>query len=60
MDKLTCTVDEGAALLGISRPKMYELVHSDLCTFAIHIGWRILISRSALEKWLLDQTGAGK
>jgi excisionase family DNA binding protein len=54
------TVDEGAALLGISRPKMYELVHSDACTFAIHIGRRILISRSALEKWLLDQAGAGK
>jgi excisionase family DNA binding protein len=60
LDKLTCTVDEGAALLGISRPKMYEIVHSDSCTFAIRIGRRILISRAALEKWIMDQTVAGK
>ena len=60
MEKLTCTVDEGAALLGISRPKMYEIVHSDICTFSIHIGRRILISRAALEVWLQNQARAGK
>lgn len=59
-EKLTCTVDEGAALLGISRPVMYELCHREDCAFTLRIGRRILISRIALEAWIAEQSSAKK
>lgn len=59
-DKLTLKVDEGAALLGISRPIMYELCHREDCAFTLRIGRRILISRTALESWIAEQSSAKK
>jgi excisionase family DNA binding protein len=48
---LTLTVDEAAALLGISRTLAYELVAlGDLP--CLHLGRRIVISRRAIEGML--------
>lgn len=55
MQKLTFTVDEMGDLMGISRPKAYELANRKDFP-SIHIGRRILISRVALEAWLQEQT----
>lgn len=56
MEKLTLSVDELAATLGISRPKAYELVHSDGFP-RINVGRRIRIPRTSLERWLEAQAG---
>lgn len=49
------TVDDLCALLQISRPTAYELVHREDFP-KIRIGRRVLIPRAGLEKWLEDQT----
>ncbi len=54
MTKLTMSVDEMAAAIGISRPKAYELAHSDGFP-VIRIGRRIRIPVTGLEKWLERQ-----
>ncbi len=54
MTKLTMSVDEMAAAIGISRPKAYELAHSDGFP-VIRIGRRIRIPVTELEKWLERQ-----
>lgn len=54
-NKLTLTVDELAAQLGISRPIAYRLAHSDDFP-AIVVGKRILIPRAGLEAWLVEQS----
>ncbi len=51
MTKLTISVDEMATAIGISRPKAYELVHSDGFP-VVRIGRRIRIPVTELEKWL--------
>ncbi len=54
MTKLTMSVDEMATAIGISRPKAYELAHSDGFP-VIRIGRRIRIPVTELEKWLERQ-----
>ena len=55
-DRLTFNVTEAAAALGISRPKMYELLRSgEIPSF--QIGTRRLISRAGLAAWVEPQTG---
>lgn len=56
--RLTWTVEEAAALLGISRPTAYEAVKTGSIPH-IKIGRRILIPVAALEKMLADATGRG-
>jgi excisionase family DNA binding protein len=51
MERLTYTVTEVAALLGISRASAYELVRSGEIP-ALHFGRRIVIPRVALEELL--------
>lgn len=53
-DKLCYSVNELCPLLGISRPKAYELVKQDGFP-VIRLGKRILIPRVGLEKWLEGQ-----
>lgn len=48
---LTYTVQETAALLGISPPSAYEGVHSGVIP-SIKIGRRILVPRAALARLL--------
>ena len=50
---MTLSVREAAELIGISRPKMYELIHSHEIP-SIHIGKKITISRKALMDWLSE------
>lgn len=54
MERMTLSVDEMAATLGISRPKAYELVHSDGFP-RINVGRRIRIPRTSLERWIETQ-----
>lgn len=57
-EKLALTVREAAALLGVSPPLVYELIHrSDFPSFTV--GKRRLISRAALEEWVLIQAQSG-
>ena len=54
--KLTITVDEVAAELGICRPVAYELVHRDDFP-VVHVGRRLVIPREAFVRWLEAQAG---
>ena len=49
--KVTLTVPEAARLIGISNPKMYELVRAGQVR-SIRVGKKILISRKSLLDWL--------
>lgn len=49
--KVTLTVAEAAEVVGISKPKMYELVRSGKFRI-VKIGKKILIYRQSLMDWL--------
>ena len=49
--KMTLTVQEAAQLVGICKPKMYELVRAGKVR-SIKAGKKILISRRSLMDWL--------
>lgn len=51
MEKMTISVDELAATLGVSRPKAYELVNTEGFPI-IRVGRRIRIPVSAFQHWL--------
>lgn len=51
MEKLTLSVTEAAEVIGISRPAMYNLIHSEGFPKKV-VGRRILIPVKALERWL--------
>ncbi|MGD9753797.1 MAG: helix-turn-helix domain-containing protein [Acidimicrobiia bacterium] len=55
--KLTYTVPEAAALLGISRTTAYECVRRGEIP-SLHLGRRILITRTQLEQLLGPLTDA--
>ena len=50
-NKITLTVTEAAQLIGICKPKMYEIVRAGKVRF-IKVGKKILISRQSLLDWL--------
>lgn len=55
-DKLTLSVAETAELLGLSRPKVYDLIKlPDFPSFAVG-NWR-LISADGLRRWIAEQAG---
>ena len=49
--KMTLTVQEAAQLVGICKPKMYELVRAGK-VHSVKAGKKILISRKSLMDWL--------
>ena len=51
--KMTLTVQEAAQLVGVCKPKMYELVRTGKF-HSIKVGKKILISRSSLMDWLKE------
>lgn len=53
MEKATLSVQELAALLGISLPKAYELVKQPRFP-VLKIGTRILIPVDAFKAWLIS------
>ena len=48
---MTLSVREAAELVGISKPKMYELVRAGKVR-SVRVGKKILISRKSLMDWL--------
>lgn len=58
-DRMLYRVTEAAALLGLGRSTIYELVQAgELRT--VHIGRAVRISRAELERWVRDQERAGQ
>lgn len=57
-DRLTMTVDEAAAVLGIGRNLAYEKCNSGEIP-TVRIGRRLLVSRVALQR-MLEECGAAK
>lgn len=55
-EKLAYSVVEVAQVLGISRPKVYDLLHRDDFP-AFKIGGRVLVSVEGLRKWVAAQAG---
>lgn len=53
-DRLALSVSEAAALLGVSRPTVYELLNRDDFP-SFRIGSRRVISRAGLERWVEQQ-----
>ena len=51
--KITLTVTEAADMLGISLPKMYEIVRIGRIP-SIRVGKKIVISRQAVLDWLKE------
>lgn len=57
MEKLTITVEEMANVVGVSRPKAYELIHKEGFP-AVRIGRRVVIPIDGLKRWLEEQARA--
>jgi excisionase family DNA binding protein len=55
--RLLLTVPEAAKVLRISTNKAYELVRGRLIP-SVHLGRKIRIPRQALERWIVEQSGA--
>ena len=55
--KITLTVTEAANMLGISLPKMYEIVRMGRIP-SIRVGKKIVLARQAILDWLKWQEGA--
>jgi excisionase family DNA binding protein len=60
-NKLTLKTDEAAELLGISKPTLYELIHSEKANFpSVRVGTQgrgFIIPTLSLLKWLDTQSG---
>lgn len=59
-ERIALSVSEAAALIGISKSKMYELIKRSDCDFSVMLGGRRLISRAKLQEWFDNQTGSGR
>lgn len=59
MAELTYTVSEAAEALGVSRPTMYQLIHSQGFP-TLKVGTRRLISKALLAQWVVEQAGGQK
>ena len=57
-EKLALSITETAALLGVSRPTVYNLIHSAGFP-SFRIGGRVVVSRSGLEEWINHQIENG-
>lgn len=56
VDKLTYSITETAQILGLSRPKVYDLLHrADFPAF--RVGGRVLVSVDGLRRWVEAQAG---
>lgn len=59
VDKVTLSVTETAAALGVSRPTVYALLHrQDFPAF--RVGGRTLVSAEGLREWVAAQAGGEK
>ena len=53
-EKLALSVTETAAILGVSKPTVYDLIHRDDFP-SFKIGNRVLVSRTRLAEWVEAQ-----
>lgn len=51
-EKIALSIKDAAALIGVSKSKMYEIMRREDADFALRLGGRILISRPRLESWI--------
>lgn len=58
-EKLALDVSEAAAILGVSRPTMYQIMNRADVHIDFYIGSRRKVSRKALQDWVDEQTKAG-
>lgn len=58
MDKITFSVEEAAAAMGVSKPTMYALCRQPGFP-AVRVGRKILIPRASLDAWLREQIAKG-
>lgn len=58
-ESLTLSIEEAAHELGCSTRFLYELCRRDDCQIAVHLGRKIRVVRSELERWILEQAKAG-
>ncbi len=56
VDRVTLSVTEAAAALGVSRPTVYTLLHKRGFP-AFKVGGRTLISAEGLREWVASQAG---
>lgn len=54
--KIALSVPEAAALLSVSKSKLYEIMRQSDCDFVLQLGGRKLISRTRLEEWIDRKT----
>lgn len=59
VDKVTLSVTETAAALGVSRPTVYALLHKRNFP-AFKVGGRTLVSVDGLREWVATQAGGEK
>ena len=57
--KMTLSVNEAAELIGISRPKVYDLLRDGTLP-SIHVGKKIVIPKQAVIDWLSEGENNGK
>ena len=57
--KLTLSVNEAAKMIGISKPKVYDLIR-DGDLVSIHVGKKIVIPKQAVTDWLSGGESNGK
>lgn len=59
IDRVTLSVAETAAALGVSRPTVYTLLHKRGFP-AFKVGGRTLVSAEGLREWVASQAGGGE
>jgi len=59
MEKITMTVAELATLMGLSKPKAYELAAQQGFP-CIQVGRRRIIPVNAFKRWMDEQTSGGE
>lgn len=59
IEPMAVSAAEAAKLLGVSRPKVYELLNRDDFP-AFKLGSRTLISVDGLRRWVAKQAGGGE
>lgn len=58
-EKLALDVSEAAALLGVSRPTMYQILNRSDVHIDFYIVARRKVSRQALQDWIAQQAKEG-
>lgn len=59
IDRVTLSITETAAALGVSRPTVYNLLHKKGFP-AFRVGGRTLVSAEGLREWVASQAGGGE